>query len=37
LSEEVFAPQCLNKPRTVPKSLANLGKQRAGCSRTVLE
>jgi hypothetical protein len=33
--EDAVASQCLNKPRTVPKSRTGLGKRRAGCSRKV--
>src|SRR5258706_16082096 len=34
-SEDDRASQCLNKPRTVPKSRTGLGKRRAKCSRKV--
>jgi len=35
LREGKVASQCLNKPRTVPKSRIGLGKRRAECSRKV--
>ena len=34
-SEDDRVSQCLNKPRTVPKSRTGLGKRRAECSRKV--